>query len=116
MTERAGLDLSDFTPKDKTVKEDKVSKSNIKKVSEDLGFVSREPSKTIKNRRKNKASPYTTQKNFKVRSGVKELLDEIGIALDTTDYCILEDAILALIEKEGLDHIKSKYETIITKK
>ena len=72
------------------------------------GFVSREPKKMGRRR----TSPYTAQFGGKCREGMKPLFQEIGVILDCQDTVTLELAILALIEKEGLDDLLVKYKAL----
>ena len=60
------------------------------------GFVSREPKK------RRRVSPYTAQFGGKCREGMKSLFQDIGEHLGCYDTETLDKAILALIEKEGL--------------
>lgn len=71
-----------------------VDLSQLQQISENTGFVSRLP------RKKRSRTPYTHQKNFKVRAGMTELFEDICDHLDTYDNETFEKAILALIEKE----------------
>jgi len=72
-----------------------------------LGFVSREPKK------RRRVSPYTAQFGGKCREGMKPLFQDIGERMDCYDTETLELAILALIEKEGLSDLKTKYAELI---
>ncbi|EGR0352670.1 hypothetical protein [Vibrio vulnificus] len=60
-----------------------------------------------------KRSPYVIQKNIKMRIGMPELLLDVTEAIKTnSDQETLERALLALIEKEGLEELKSVYMSI----
>jgi len=73
------------------------------------GFVSREPKK------RRRVSPYTAQFGGKCREGMKALFQDIGEHLGCYDTETLEKAILALIEKEGLQDkaIGKQYKALV---
>lgn len=68
-----------------------------------LGFVSRQPKK------RRRVSPYTAQFGGKCREGMKSLFQDIGEHLGCYDTETLEKAILALIQKEGLDKLENRF-------
>ncbi len=77
-----------------------------------LGFTSRQPTRKFTRRR----SPYTEQCNLKMRSGMRDIFQEIGDRLEMFDQETLERAILALVEKEGFDDLLAEYENVIQQK
>jgi len=81
-------------------------KKDLTRESAKYGFVSREAPK------RRRVSPYTAQFGGKCREGMKPLFKEIGERLNCYDTETLERAILALIEKEGLEDLKEEYERI----
>ena len=108
---RAGLDLTDFKPKNKDSQIKHVN-NDIEEIGAELGFVRRE---VTKQRRKRK-SPYQAQANIKCREGIKELFQVIGDKLDVYDHTTFERAILALIEKEKLKDLEARYHEVLEKK
>lgn len=99
------IDLSELTStnsKRLTPKE----QSEVYAGSEKIGFVSRQSSRK-------RVSPYTAQFGGKCRVGMKALFQTIATEMDKYDTETLELAILALIEKEGLEHLKVQYEELV---
>lgn len=116
MAERAGLDLDDFddeldiaefagTKKSKP----KVDKKELSKVSEEAGFVSRQPNKR---RRRGGRTPYTQQKNFKMRPDMPELIVEIADEIGVKDSELIELAIEALLTKKKMKDQLKRYKEI----
>ena len=99
-------ELTGITPQPKVTDE---QKDYIAEVAKSSGFPSREPVQ----KKQRKRSPYVIQKNIKMRVGMAELLAKItakkGVA---SDQETLELAIGVLIEKEGYDTLKAKYEKL----
>lgn len=106
------LDLSDFQPRAKETK-DKPDQKLVEEAAEESGFPSRDPNK--KQRRRRKPSPYIDQLNIRCRAGMKDIFQDLGEYLDVRDHTTFEKAIKALIEKEGLNDLMSKYDEIITR-
>ena len=95
------------TANQQNVKPTPKQQAKIYKEAEKLGFVSRQP---IKRR---KVSPYTDQFGGKCREGMKALFQDIGEHLGCYNTETLERAILALIEKEGLDDLAKRYKSLV---
>lgn len=109
---RLSLDLSDLDDDDLSAfsfKSDqpKISKTetqeSLKKqlatAGADLGFVSRQVRK----------SPYTAQFGGRCRPGMKELFKKIGDELDVKDVVLIEQAILALLEKNKISDLLDEF-------
>lgn len=79
----------------------------VEKVAEKSGFVSRQPRK-----RRRLESPYQYQCNLKTREGIKEIFQEIGMRKQIFDHSTFEKAVLALLEKEGMDDLISQFKRI----
>lgn len=94
-------------------KQQKELAAKLTKAGEQHGFVSREAKPVTKRRRK--VSPYTAQFGGKCRPGMKELFQKIGDELHCYDTETLEEAILALIEKNKLNSLKTEYEALVFK-
>ena len=93
------LDLSEFAPK--TQKDHgRPNPKALETVAEQSGFVSREN----KRRRKRQRSPY--------REAVKAMFQEIGDRLDIYDHTTFEQALLALIEKEGYSDLEVRFKEL----
>lgn len=113
-SERAGLNLDDdfdisgFQPKD-LKNESNSEEKIIKKIAEQSGFSSR---KSKNHRRKKPQSPYKNQLNLKCRDGMKDLFHIIGDRLEIHDHTTFENALLALIEKQGYDDLLEEYKKI----
>ena len=106
------LDISEFIP----VKKERNRETEIKtleKVAEQSGFVSR---KNKSQRRRRPQSPFKNQLNLKCRDGIKELFQDIGEELGIHDHTTFEQALLALIEKKGLDDLLQGYKEITKQK
>lgn len=103
------LDLSEFQPATKIVKE-KPDQKLIEKTAEQSGFPSRDPKK--KQRRRRKPSPYIDQLNIRCRSGVKEIFQDLSEDLDLRDHTTFEKAIQALIEKEGSEEYLKRFKEL----
>jgi hypothetical protein len=103
------VDIGEFSKKKPSQKNVVIDPSIIKEVAEQSGFVSRQPSKKRKQRRR---SPYTVQTNFKTRPGMKELIQEVGERLNAYDQEVIEFAINALLEKEDLADLVSRFQEI----
>lgn len=103
------IDLSGFHPQtnDPMEKPDQVL---VEAITEQSGFLSREPIK--KKRRRRKPSPYTDQLNIKCRNGMKDIFQDLGERMDVRDHTTFERAIRALIKKEGFSDLLSDYERI----
>lgn len=101
------IDLEELTGAQQRPKSSKEDIKRIDKVSEKAGFVSREPKK------RRRVSPYSAQFGGKCREGMKELFQEIGERMGVYDTQTLESAIFALIEKQGFDDLKEKYNKLI---
>lgn len=102
------LDLSEFQPSKKVTK-DKPDQKLVEEVAEQSGFPSRDPNKK---RRRRKPSPYVDQLNIRCRTEIKDIFQDLGELLDVRDHTTFEKAIKALIEKEGLNDLLTKYEKI----
>lgn len=112
--QRAGLGLDDdqidleeltrAAPKAAPANKQQLQKV-LDKAGEQTGFVSRQP-------RRRRRSPYGAQFGGKCREGMKPLFQEIGERLNCYDTETLERAILALLEKEGLDDLKAKFKKL----
>ncbi|MCB1715957.1 MAG: hypothetical protein KDK04_01765 [Candidatus Competibacteraceae bacterium] len=101
------LDLSEFAPK--TQKDHgRPDPKALETVAEQSGFVSREN----KRRRKRQRSPYQAQLNLKCREAVKAMFQEIGDRLDIYDHTTFEQALLALIEKEGYSDLEVRFKEL----
>lgn len=101
------LDLSSFTPKPKG-KAEKPDIKALESVAEQSGFISRE----AKRRRKRQRSPYQAQLNLKCREGVKALFQELGDRLNVHDHTTFEQALLALIEKQGYSDLEARFKEL----
>lgn len=95
-------------------KQKKALAEKLAKAGKEHGFVSREAKPVTKRRRK--VSPYTAQFGGKCRPGMKELFQKIGDELNCYDTETLEEAILALIEKNNLSSLKAEYDALLSKK
>ncbi|GAB1257287.1 hypothetical protein NBRC116494_17890 [Aurantivibrio plasticivorans] len=84
----------------------------LEKEGAKLGFISRQPTRKFSRRR----SPYTEQCNLKMRTGMRDIFQELGDRLEMFDQETLEAGILALIEKEGFGDLLAEYEKVIQKK
>jgi hypothetical protein len=102
------VDLSDLSGKTNQLKPTSEQERKIKLQATESGFISRERKKMGRPRN----SPYTAQFGGRCREGMKPLFQEIGEALHCQDTVTLELAILALIEKEGLDNLLIKYKEL----
>jgi len=100
------IDLEELTGTMPRQKPTAQQQNDIYKAGEKAGFVSRQPT------RRRKVSPYSAQFGGRCREGMKALFQEVGENMDSYDNVTLELAILALIEKEGFDDLKAKYEEI----
>jgi restriction endonuclease Mrr len=98
------LDLSGFAPKGEK-KRERPEPKTIEKIAEQSGFISRKG----KRRRKRQRSPYQAQLNLKCREGVKTLFQELGDRLDVHDHTTFEEALLALIEKQGYSDLEARF-------
>ena len=108
------IDLEDLTgkPQHNRPSAEQVRKT-VTKVSENSGFVSREPKKKGKVGRP-KSTVYLIQKNIKMRLGMPEILAKLTAATGgNSDQETIEKALLALIEKEGLKTLKAEYEKLL---
>ncbi len=112
--ERAGLnltddlDLSEFSPT-QTKRQAEGDIKVIEKIAEQSGF----PSRAGKRRRKkSQQSPFKNQLNLKCRDGMKELFQDIGVHLEVHDHTTFEQALLALIEREGDKALLQRYKEI----
>ena len=108
--QRATLQLDDFKPKakERAGEKEKADQKVIEKVAEQSGFVSREP----KRKRRRKISPYTDQLGIKVRPQMKEIFQTIGERMEVYDHTTFENALLALLEKEGMQDLVEEFKTI----
>jgi hypothetical protein len=98
------LDLSGFAPRGER-KRERPDPKTIEIVAEQSGFISREG----KRRRKRQRSPYQAQLNLKCREGIKTLFQELGDCLDVHDHTTFEQALLALIEKQGFSDLEARF-------
>jgi len=114
-SERASIGLDDekIDIEELIVKDQKPHKltseqqKNMEKEGRKLGFVSRQPKK------RRRVSLYTAQFGGKCREGMKDLFQDIGEHLGCYDTETLEKAILALIQKEGLEDLEKRFQVII---
>lgn len=105
------IDLEELTGAANSLHQDTSKlKKALQSAGEETGFNRSEaPKKKVRKR-----SPYVIQKNIKMRVGMAELLAEITAALKSgSDQETLETAMLSLLEKEGLNDLKEKYERLI---
>lgn len=102
------FDISEFQPVKKET--DKEIKKTIEKVAEQYGFVSR---KNRSQRRRKPKSPFKNQLNLKCRDNIKELFQDLGEQLGVHDHTTFEQALLALIEKNGFDELLQRYKGIM---
>jgi len=79
----------------------------VAETSEKAGFPSRQAKKV---RRKRIKSPYTEQLGFKARPIVKEVFQEFSDSINIYDYTTFEQALIALLEKEGRKDLLLKLE------
>ncbi len=79
----------------------------INKIAEKNGFTKRES--VVKKRL------YTDQFNVRCRAGVNDLIDDMVYVMKVRKQQLLESAILALLEREGLTPLIKKYKTIIAR-
>ena len=108
MSDRPGIDLDfddesevDIEKLANTKREKpKFDKNTLNEVSEKSGFVSRQASKP--RRRRGARSPYTQQKNFKMRPEMPELFADIADSLAVKDYELLEMALQAFLTKQKM--------------
>lgn len=98
------LDLSGFAPKQQKNAE-RLDPKTLETIAEQSGFVSR----ASKRRRKRQRSPYQAQLNLKCREGVKTLFQELGDRLEVHDHTTFEQALLALIEKQGYSDLEAQF-------
>lgn len=102
------IDLENLSGPSKNKKVDPVA---VKKASEDSGFPSRSPRKRQIRRRR--MSPYQAKKLFSTRPGMNDLIIEIGELLGLKDCEVLDQAILSLTDRPGLERLKTKAEKLI---
>lgn len=107
----ASIDLEELVNKKKEHKPT-VNKNELVSIAESSGFISRQPHK--KNRRRKK-SPFECQIGIKVRHDVKELFQDIGEYLDIYDHTTFELSILALLEKENAIDLLGRFKKITSK-
>lgn len=98
------LDLSGFAPKEEK-KRASLDPRTIEAIAEQSGFISHEG----KRRRKRQRSPYQAQLNLKCREGIKSLFQELSDRLDFHDRTTFEQALLALIEKQGYSDLEARF-------
>lgn len=124
MAERAGLDFDIDDGEDVDIsalvkpKKDKAErpaneKEVITKTAEESGFSSRQPKKT---RRRGKRSPYTQQKNVKMRPGMPELFIDVCEKLGLKDYELMEHAIEAVLQKHKLKDEQESFKELVKSK
>ncbi len=87
-----------------------IDKAKLAQVAKQSGFTSREPNG--RQRRRRKKSPFTDQQAIRVRSGMKDLFQDLGEYLNVMDHTTFERAILALIEKEGTKEHLQKFKEL----
>ena len=95
----------------KGAKKNSIDINELKKVSEQSGFISRESKK----RRVRPSSPHVIQVNLKTRDGVKDIFQEAGARLGTFDHTTFENALLALLEKEKMVDLSKELKELIKK-
>jgi len=98
------LDLSGFAPKQEKNR-DRLDSKALETVAEQSGFISREP----KRRKKRQRSPYQAQLNLKCRESIKIMFQELSERLDIYDHTTFEQALLALIEKQGYFDLETQF-------
>lgn len=81
-------------------------KKLIEEIAKKQGFTKREPE--IRSQ-----SQYTEQFNVRCKSGLNELANDIQYLCKIKKQVLLEQAILAFLEKEGVDSLLAKYHDII---
>ncbi len=116
MAERAGLDLDDLDDEldiaafaGTKQSKPKVNEKELSKVSEEAGFVSRQPKKR---RRRGGRTLYTQQKNFKMRPDMPDLIADVADELGIKDYELLELALEALLTKKKMKEELDRYREI----
>lgn len=87
----------------------KVDKEAIEKVAEKQGFTKREPDN------KKKMSVYKEQFNARCREGINDLSSDILYFQKIKKQELLEEALLAYLEKNKLDNLIAKYQAIISR-
>lgn len=107
--EKEQIDLEELTGVTHRVPPTDAQQQQFMEAGAARGFVSREPPQ----RRRRRRSPYTAQFGGKCREGMKSLFQDVAERLDLRDTQALEEAILALIEKEGFDDLKQRYEDLV---
>ncbi len=123
MSERVSLGLEDDNPPASSIDLEELAQTNasnvkpssdlknaLEKEGEKYGFISRQANR----RPTRKRSPYIVQNNVKMRIGMKELFQEVSARLETYDQETLELALLSLIEKEGLDDLRSHFHQLVS--
>ena len=85
----------------------------LEKISEESGFIKRQPKKT---RIRRKRSPYVEQLGIKTRPLIKEIFYAIGEKMSVYDHTTFELAIQALLEKNNDQNLIKKYKDAISKK
>lgn len=103
------IDLEELTSSVQKPRSTAKQQKMVAQAAAETGFTSRQPKKMGRRR----TSPYTAQFGGKCREGMKPLFQKIGERLDYQDTVTLELAILALIEKEGLEDLKTEYDGIV---
>lgn len=111
-TENTSISLDELAGGGSATKTNAQLQKALEKEGAKLGFTSRQPTRKFSRRR----SPYTEQCNLKMRSGMRDLFQEIGDRLEMFDQETLEQAILALIEKEEFNDLLIEYENVIKRK
>jgi len=102
-------DIGEFARKEQIHKKPRIDPVKVQELAEASGFTSRQPIR----RRIKKRSPYIIQANLKTRIGMKELLQELSDRLEKYDQETFELAILALLEKEGIEDLKKQYKELV---
>lgn len=113
------IDISSLVKPSNTVKTSPETIDALVEEGKKTGFVSREAKESEQGttRSRRKVSPYTVQKNIKMRVGMADLLEEITYSLDShSDQATVEVAILALIQKEELTELEKKFHEIVPRK
>jgi hypothetical protein len=101
------LDLSGFAPKQQK-SADRPDPKTLETVAEQSGFISR----ASKRRRRRQRSPYQSQLNLKCRENIKMLFQELGDRLGVHDHTTFEQALLALIEKQGYSDLAAQFKEL----
>lgn len=88
----------------------RLDRQQIEHIGQQTGFVSRDP---VRQKPPRQPTPYIVQRNFKLRLGMGDLLDALAKRLGSTSQQTIEQGLLALIEKKGLEDFKAEFERLL---